>query len=208
LKVKEAVKSGKTVEEALGAALEELGVGPDSVTVEVLSGPAKGLFGILGSKPAVVKVVCKETAGAKASLLVKNIIEAIGLGGEVSFQENQETIYIEVSGEKMGVLIGRRGETLNALQYLVGLAVNRTEGDRKRIQIDIEGYRKKREETLQELAHKLADKAKRRGRNVVLEPMNPQERRVIHIALKGRDDIYTFSEGEEPFRKIVISPRK
>lgn len=206
--MKEVVKSGKTVDEAVKAALDEMGVGEKDVTVEILSEPAKGLFGLLGSKPAVVKVALKETPGQRACDLVKSILESMGLEGNVTFQEDYECINIEISGGKMGVLIGRRGETLNALQYIVGLAVNRGGEERKRVQIDVEGYRKKREETLQELAHKLADKAKRRGRNVVLEPMNPQERRVIHVALKGRDDIYTFSEGEEPFRKIVISPRK
>ncbi|MEW6446923.1 MAG: RNA-binding cell elongation regulator Jag/EloR [Bacillota bacterium] len=206
--MKEVVKSGKSVEEAVKSALVELGATVDNVTVEVLSEPAKGLFGIIGGKPAVVRVTVKERLGEKARILVENIIAAMGLEGNVVVRESEETIEIEVSGEKMGALIGRRGETLNALQYLVGLAVNRSEGERKRVQIDVGGYRKKRDETLRELAIKLADKAKRRGRSVVLEPMNPHERRVIHMALRGRDDIYTFSEGEEPFRKIVISPRK
>lgn len=206
--MKEVVKSGKSVEEAVKSALVELGTTVNDVSVQVLSEPAKGLFGLLGGKPAVVKVSVKESLGERARVLVKNILAAMGLDGNVVVQENEETIDIEVNGEKMGALIGRRGETLNALQYLVGLAVNRSEGEKKRVQIDIGGYRKKRDETLRELAMKLADKAKRRGRSVVLEPMNPHERRVIHMALKGRDDIYTFSEGEEPFRKIVISPRK
>ncbi|MEW6572306.1 MAG: RNA-binding cell elongation regulator Jag/EloR [Bacillota bacterium] len=206
--MKEVVKSGKSVDEAVKSALVELGATINDVSVEVLSEPARGLFGILGGKPAVVKVAVKKSLGERARVLVKNIIGAMGLDGNVVVEENEETIDIEVNGEKLGALIGRRGETLNALQYLVGLAVNRTEGEKKRVQIDIGGYRKKRDETLRELAMKLADKAKRRGRSVVLEPMNPHERRVIHMALRGRDDIYTFSEGEEPFRKIVISPRK
>jgi spoIIIJ-associated protein len=178
------------------------------VAVEVLSEPTKGLFGLVGGKPAVVKVTRKETVGTRARVLVENVLSAMGLTGEVSVFENEEGVQLEIRGEKMGVLIGRRGETLNALQYLVGLAVNRSESEKRRVQLDVEGYRKKREETLRELALKLAEKAKRRGRNVVLEPMSSQERRVIHMALKGRNDIYTFSEGEEPFRKIVISPRR
>jgi spoIIIJ-associated protein len=206
--MKEVIKSGKTVAEAVQAALEELRASRDEVVVEVLSEPTKGLFGLVGGKPAVVRVTCKETAGTRARVLVESVLGAMGLTGEVSVSEDEEGVQVEIRGEKMGVLIGRRGETLNALQYLVGLAVNRSEAEKRRVQLDVEGYRKKREETLRELALKLAEKAKRRGRNVVLEPMSSQERRVIHMALKGRNDIYTFSEGEEPFRKIVISPRR
>ncbi|MEW6172994.1 MAG: RNA-binding cell elongation regulator Jag/EloR [Bacillota bacterium] len=206
--MKEVVTSGKTVDEAVKAALAELKTDKEYVTVEVVSEPAKGIFGFLGAKPAIVRVAVKESSGVKACTLLEKIIEAMELEGDVAFQEDEGCVNIEISGEKLGVLIGRRGETLNALQYLVSLAINRGDEGKKRVQIDVGGYRKKREETLQELAHKLAEKAKRRGRNVVLEPMNPQERRVIHMALKGREDIYTFSEGEEPYRKIVISPRK
>ncbi|MEW6183275.1 MAG: RNA-binding cell elongation regulator Jag/EloR [Bacillota bacterium] len=206
--MKEVVKSGKTVDEAVRAALTELKTEIDCVTVEVVSEPAKGIFGFLGAKPAVVRVMMKESSGMKAAGLLKQVIDAMELEGDVTYQEDDGCVNIEINGEKLGVLIGRRGETLNALQYLVSLSINRGDEDKKRVQIDVGGYRKKREETLQELAHKLAEKAKRRGRNVVLEPMNPQERRVIHMALKEREDIYTFSEGEEPYRKIVISPRK
>lgn len=206
--MKEVVKSGKSVEEAVRLALSELGATVNDVSVEVLSEPTKGLFGILGGKPAVVKVTVKESLGERARVLVKKIIKSMGLDGSVVVQENERMIEIEVNGDRMGTLIGRRGETLNALQYIVGLAVNKGEGEKKRVQIDVGGYRKKRDETLRELAMKLADKAKQRGRSVALEPMSPHERRVIHMALKSRNDIYSFSEGEEPFRKIVISPRK
>ncbi len=115
---------------------------------------------------------------------------------------------VDLEGNDLGILIGRRGETLDALQYLVNLSVNKNQEIRKKIIIDIEGYRNRREKTLQKLALKLADKARLRGRNVVLEPMSSQERRIIHTTLQGRDDIYTFSEGEEPYRKIIISPKK
>jgi len=127
---------------------------------------------------------------------------------EMKVTERENTVYVSMEGPDLGILIGRRGETLDALQYLVSLSANRHQDERKKIILDIEGYRKRREETLQRLAAKLADKAKQRGRNVVLEPMSSQERRIIHTALQGRDDIYTFSEGEEPYRKIVISPKR
>jgi len=206
--VREVVKSGKTVEEAVAQALNELGARPDEVTVEVLSEPTRGVLGFIGAKPAVVRVVVQEGLGSRAASLVQSILGAMGLSGQVSVREDAEAIYIEINGEKLGALIGRRGETLNALQYLVALAVNRGEEEKKRVFIDVGGYRKKRDETLRALALKLADKVKRRGRSIVLEPMSPHERRIIHMTLREREDIYTFSEGEEPFRKIVISPRK
>lgn len=201
-------KNGKSVEEAVEAALQELGVDADQVNVEVLEEPSKGLFGILGGKPAVVRVSVKKSPAEEAVELLKSIVHAMGVEADYHWVEDDGQILVNLEGKQLGVLIGRRGETLNSLQYLVNLGFNKNREDRKKIILDIEGYRRKREDTLMRLAMKLADKAKRRGRSVVLEPMNPQERRIIHTTLRGRDDIYTFSEGEEPFRKIVIAPRK
>lgn len=127
---------------------------------------------------------------------------------KINISENERTVFIDLEGNDLGILIGRRGETLDALQYLLNLAANKNQEIRKKIIVDIEGYRGRREKTLQRLALKLADKAKQRGRNVVLEPMSAQERRIIHTTLQGREDIYTFSEGDEPYRKIIISPKK
>ncbi|BAF61099.1 MAG: protein jag [Pelotomaculum sp.] len=201
-------KSGKTVEEAVELALKDLGVTRKDVEVEVIEEPSKGIFGILGVKPARVRVLLREGPLQKAEKFLKSVFEAMNIQVEMSLQENEREVVINLRGPEMGVLIGRRGETMEALQYLVNLSANKNQEVRKKIIIDIEGYRSRREETLQKLALKLADKAKQRGRNVVLEPMNSQERRIIHTALQGRDDIYTFSEGEEPYRKIVISPKK
>ncbi|ACX53225.1 single-stranded nucleic acid binding R3H domain protein [Ammonifex degensii KC4] len=206
--MREVIKSGKTVEEAVKAALTELGVSEEEVEVEVLEEPSRGILGLFGSRPAKVRVVRKPTPGEKAKALLEEILRVMSLEGKVHLKEDAESVSLEVEGENLGVLIGRRGETLNALQYLLGLAACRNSSVKKRVLLDVGGYRKKREETLRALALRLAEKAKKRGRNIVLEPMSPQERRVIHMALKGRDDIYTFSEGEEPFRKIVIAPRK
>lgn len=201
-------KSGRTVEEAVALALQELGVDRERARVEVLEEGARGFLGIIGGRAARVRVSVEEDVCEKAVQLVRDVVAAMELEAEIAAREEGDTVYISLQGNNLGVLIGRRGETLNALQYLVNLAVNRNCVDRKRVVLDIEGYRKKREEALQRLALRLADKARRRGRSVVLEPMNPQERRIIHMALRGRDDIYTFSEGEEPFRKIVIAPKK
>ena len=201
-------KKGKTVDEAVGLALNELGVARESVEIEVLEEPTKGIFGLIGVRPARVKVIYKEGNTQKAIGLLKNIFECMNLGVNIQTREKEQELCMDLEGKDLGILIGRRGETLDALQYLVNLSVNKNRDQKKKIIIDIEGYRNRREETLQKLALKLADKAQQRGRNVVLEPMNSQERRIIHTALQGREDIYTFSEGEDPYRKIIISPRK
>lgn len=201
-------KTGKNVDEAIGMALSDLGVSINDVDVEIIEEPAKGIFGFFGVKPARVRVSLKEGLSQKAVSLLKNIFETMQLEVEINVRENEKGIYINLEGPELGILIGRRGETMDAIQYLVNLSVNKKQEARKKIIIDVEGYRNRREETLQKLALKLADKAKQKGRNVVLEPMSSHERRIIHTTLQGRDDIYTFSEGEEPYRKIIISPKK
>lgn len=201
-------KIAKTVEEAVVQALKELDATRDEVDVEVLEEPSKGILGLIKVRPARVKVILKDNPLKRASGLLKSIFQTMDLDVEINISENDKTMFINLEGNDLGILIGRRGETLDALQYLLNLSVNKNQEIRKKIIIDIEGYRDRREKTLQRLALKLADKARQRGRNVVLEPMSSQERRIIHTALQGRDDIYTFSEGEEPYRKIIISPKK
>ena len=201
-------KTGKTVDEAISQALQELKVSREDVEIEILEEPSKGIFGIIGVKPARVRVGLKEGISYKVGILLRNIFRTMQLEVAMNVEERDNGIFIYLEGPELGILIGRRGETLEALQYLVNLSVNKNQELRKKVIIDIEGYRSRREETLRKLAQKLADKARQRGRNVVLEPMNSQERRIIHTALQDRDDIYTFSEGEEPYRKIIISPKK
>lgn len=201
-------KSAKTINEAVEIALRELNLNKDQVEIEVLEEPTKGLFGILGGKPAKVRVSQKENPSLRAKELLENIMRAMNLEVDINVDENEEKVKVNINGPDLGILIGRRGETLDALQYLVNLTANKNFEKRKRVLVDIEGYRERREETLKKLASRLADKAKQRGRNVVLEPMNSMERRIIHTALQDRVDIYTFSEGDEPYRKIIISPKK
>lgn len=208
MKVEAVEKVGRTVEEAVEQALVELGVDRDGAVVEILEEPSRGIFGILGGRPAKVRVSVKETPSLRARQLLAKIFEAMNVNADMEVVENGQELTINLSGNGLGVLIGRRGETLNALQYLINLCVNKNQLQKSKIILDVEGYRKRRVETLEKLALRLAEKAKRRGKNIVLEPMNPQERRIIHTTLQGRDDIYTYSEGEEPFRKIVISPRR
>ena len=204
----EVEKTGKTIEEAVDKALSELGVSREEVEVDILEQPSKGLFGFFGSKPGRVKVKVKENPSRKARELLEQILAVMDLKVDMDITENEHGIFVSMQGPDLGILIGRRGETLDALQYLVNLSANKNQENKQRIILDVEGYRKRREETLKNLALKLAEKAKQKGRNVVLEPMNSQERRIIHTTLQSRNDIYTFSEGEDPYRKIVISPRK
>jgi spoIIIJ-associated protein len=201
-------KAGKNVDEAVDLALKELAASIDDVEVEILEESSKGILGLLMVKQARVKVTLKENSLQRAAILLKNIFQTMDLDVTTDISENEKAVFINLEGPDLGILIGRRGETLDALQYIVNLSVNKNQETRKKIIIDIEGYRSRREKTLEKLALKLADKAKLRGRNVVLEPMSAQERRIIHTALQGRDDISTFSEGEEPYRKIIISPKK
>lgn len=200
--------TGKTVDAALSKALLELNVARDEIEYEILEEPKRGFFGVFGSKPAKIKVLVKEKPVEKTVNLLREILIAMGMVVDLDVEENDQVIKVNMKGEDLGILIGRRGETLDALQYLVNLAVNKNLEKRYKIILDVEGYRKRRENTLQKLALRLAEKAKKRGKSVVLEPMNSHERRIIHTTLQGRDDIYTFSEGEEPYRKIVITPKK
>lgn len=206
--MEEVEKAGRTVNEAVEQALAELGIETDQAVVEVLEEPSRGLFGILGARPAKVRVRVKETPSQRARQLLGEIFRTMDLSVEMRVEEKEGILLIDMQGAGLGVLIGKRGETLDALQYLVNLGINKGREERYKVVLDVEGYRTRREQTLEDLALKLAEKARQRGRNVVLEPMNSRERRIIHTALQGIDDIYTYSEGEEPYRKIVISPRR
>ncbi len=206
--MKETVKKGKTVDDAVEAALAELGVGKDDVEITVLTEGNKGLFG-LGSKEAEVKVTVIEKSSEEiARDFLNTVLEGIGLEASVDISTDEERMNIEISGESMGVIIGRRGETLSALQYLTSLVVNRkTEGYTK-ISIDTENYKKKREESLIKLANKTAEKVIKYRRNITLDPMNPYERRIVHSSLQGNDKISTFSTGDEPMRRVVVALKK
>lgn len=201
-------KTAKTVDEAVSLALAQLGISREEAEIEVLEEPSRGFLGLLGSRPARVRVRVKDTPSRRAKELLDRLLEAMNLPVDMAIEEKENNVFIDIEGKDVGILIGRRGETLDALQYLLTLYVNKNQSQRCKVFLDVEGYRRRREETLQRLAVKLAEKAKQRGRNVVLEPMTSHERRIIHTALQGRDDIYTYSEGEEPYRKIIISPKK
>jgi len=203
--------TGRTVEEAISAALQELQLEKSDVDIQILEEPSKGFLGILGGKMARVQVAEKNSPLKTTKKFLEDVTAKIGVNVEVVVQEETDDQYVkmELVGKNLGILIGRRGDTLDALQYLANLVANKhNNGERLKIIIDAEDYRKRREETLVKLALRMADKVKKSGRKVVLEPMNPQERRIIHTALQSEDQIETLSEGEEPFRKVVISLKK
>lgn len=201
-------KVGKTVDEAVEAGLGELKLARDQVEIQVLEEPTKGLFGLIGNRLARVKLVEKPGPDKIAVDFVKQIFAAMGITAEIEISGQEEDYQMSFRGQDLGILIGRRGDTLDALQYLVNLAVNRKSDRKVRLVLDVEEYRKRREETLIRLAQRLSDKVRRTRKNVILEPMSPQERRVIHTALQNDSSVYTYSQGNEPYRKVVISPKK
>ena len=201
--------TGKTVEEALSHALNELKLTKDKVDVEIIDEGSKGLFNLIGAKPAKIKVTTKPDSLDDAKTFLVNVLNSMNIEADIDIKEENDLIKINLSGAKMGLVIGYRGETLDSLQYLVSLVVNKNhDNPYKRIVLDAENYRHKREETLIKVAQKTAFKVKKSGRPYKLEPMNPYERRIIHSALQEYTDINTYSEGEEPFRRIVISLKK
>ena len=201
--------TGKTVEEALNHALDELKLTKDKVDVEIIDEGSKGLFNLIGAKPAKIKVTTKPNSLDDAKTFLVNVLNSMNIEADIDIKEENDLIKINLSGAKMGLVIGYRGETLDSLQYLVSLVVNKNhDNPYKRVVLDAENYRHKREETLIKVAQKTAYKVKKSGRPYKLEPMNPYERRIIHSALQEYTDINTYSEGEEPFRRIVISLKK
>lgn len=197
-------KRGKTVDEAVTEALIELQVASDQVNIEVIQEASKGILGLFG-KEAIVRVSKKNDPEQIAKSFLESVFEKMGLVVNIDIKiKDKKLMDIVLSGDNMGVIIGKRGATLDSLQYLVSLVVNKETNDYMRVKLDTEGYRNRRRETLERLAKNLARKVKSSGRKVVLEPMNPYERRIIHSALQSDDKIITYSEGEEPFRRIVI----
>jgi len=207
--MKFAEHTGKTVEDAIEACLAELGVERDRVEIQVLEEPTKrGLFGLLGTRLAKVRVSYEDNPGELACDFLKKVCASMSVTAEFEMTQRGQHWLINITGAELGILIGRRGDTLEALQYLTNLAVAKQLSEKVRVIIDVEGYRQRREETLARLAKRLSEKVKRTGNRVVLEPMNPHERRIIHTALQDDPRISTFSEGEEPNRKVVISLKR
>ena len=200
-------KTAKTVQEAISLALLALNADESKVDIEVIDEGNKGIFGIIGNKLAKVRVTLKETRGEKVEKFLLNVFEKMKVEVQIESEENEDAISIKLKGKDIGIIIGRRGETLDALQYLSSLVINKSEEDYKRVIVDTENYRQKREETLVKLADRLANRVMKYKKNITLEPMNPYERRVIHSALQNSKYVKTFSVGDEPNRKVVITLR-
>ncbi|MCR5580648.1 MAG: protein jag [Pseudobutyrivibrio sp.] len=203
--------TGRTIDDALTNATVSLGVTSDQIKYEVVEEGSAGFLGI-GSKDAVIKVVISSTEDPKEVALefLNGVFEAMQLEVKISIDmdEAENTLLIDLAGPEMGVLIGKRGQTLDSLQYLTNLAVNRSSENYTRVKIDTEDYRRRRKDTLENLAKNMASKVKRTKKAVTLEAMNPYERRIIHSALQNDNNVTTHSEGEEPYRYVVITLKK
>lgn len=199
------VATGKTVEDAINSACETLGVDREKVEVEILELPSKRLLGLLGASDAKVKVSYKETIEERAKSYLCEILDKMSLTDiTVESTEDDDGIKFDLTGEGLGIIIGHRGETLDAIQYLVSLVANRGEEKYKRITIDTGDYREKREKTLTSLARRIAQNAVKTRRSTTLEPMNPYERRIIHTAVQEIRGAASWSVGEDPNRRVVI----
>lgn len=201
--------SAKNVEDAITEACQQLGATSDQIEYEVIESGSSGFLGI-GGKNAVIKVRRKFSIEDNVREFLDAVFSAMQMEVEllIKVDEEDKSIDIELKGENMGILIGKRGQTLDSLQYLTSLAVNKNLEDYYKVKVDTEDYRKRRRETLENLAKNIAYKVKRTRRSVNLEPMNPFERRIIHSTLQNDKYVTTHSEGEEPYRHVVVEPKR
>lgn len=200
--------TGRTLDEAVEKALIELGIKKDNALIEVKEEPNQGLLGLIGGKSA--RVVVRPVKGPcdYVESYLEDLLKNMNIRGKVVVSEDEEKLKADIFGQDVGALIGRRGKTLSDLQYLLNIIVRRQfSALKKMIVLDVEHYRDRREKTLIQLATSVARTVKAKGREQALEPMTPQERRVIHLALQNDPEVRTTSSGEEPYRKVVIVPR-
>lgn len=204
--------TAKTVNDAITEACEKLTVPSSRLEYEVIEEGSSGFLGI-GAKPAKIKARIKEeelTVEQKAVNFLKDVFGSMNYAVEIDadYDEDEKTLEVNLKGDEMGILIGKRGQTLDSLQYLVSLVVNKGTNDYIRVKVDTENYRERRKETLENLAKNISYKVKRTKHAVSLEPMNPYERRIIHSALQGDRYVTTHSEGEEPYRRVVVTLKR
>lgn len=198
------VKEAKSVDEAIKLACSELEIDIEDAEIEVLDEGNKGILGFIGNKNAVVKVTEKLNIDNLVLDFLEPILQYMDIEAEIEIEQSEEEISVNLAGENIGLIIGKRGETLDALQYLLSLVINKNLDSYVRVILDASNYRKKRKETLVRLAKRVADKVARTRRNLTLEPMNSYERRIIHSTLQNHNYVVTESIGEEPNRKVVI----
>ncbi len=202
--------SAKTVEDAVTKALIQLETTSDKMEYVVVEKGSTGILGIFNSKPAIIKARKVLTVTDMAEEFLKDVFAAMNMEVTItsSMDEEEKCLNIDLAGADMGVLIGKRGQTLDSLQYLVSLIINKESEEYLRVKLDTENYRERRKATLESLARNIASKVKRTKRPVSLEPMNPYERRIIHSALQNDKYVVTRSEGDEPYRHVIVSLKK
>lgn len=206
--MKQVTATGQTVEEAVESALAQLKTTKDRTEVSIIDEGKKGIFGIFGSRPAIVKVTVKINPIEEAKNFLIQVSEKMGAPIEVKVNQDGKHVLFTLTGEKIALLIGKRGQTLNSLQSLTQLVINRFSNQYLTLILDAEDYRKRRNDTLVQLAWRLSQKALKTGKSVSLEPMPSYERKVIHSALAENNRVKTYSDGTEPHRFIVIAPIK
>lgn len=202
---------GKTVEEAVANGLKELGCLRNEVEVKILEAPYSGFLGLIGNKDAkvqLIKIIRQDTTEEDTRRFLRGMLEAMNLEVDIGIRYEDDMMKINLTGQNMGMVIGKRGQTLDAVQYLTSLVANKNRDKYLKVFIDTENYRDKREQTLVRLATKMAKTVKMTRRTMVLEPMNPYERRIIHATLQSDPRVQTYSEGEEPYRKVAIALKK
>ena len=201
---------GKTVEEAITNAQIQLGTTSDKIEYEIIERESNGFLGLIGKKDAVIKARKKSNLVDDTQEFLDKMFAAMEMEvkSTIDYSEENRTMNIDFAGDEMGILIGKRGQTLDSLQYLISLVVNKESDSYIKVKVDTEDYRERRKATLENLAKNLSYKVKRTRRPVTLEPMNPYERRIIHSALQNDRYVETHSEGDEPYRKVVITLKK
>ncbi|GAA0415712.1 MAG: RNA-binding cell elongation regulator Jag/EloR [Bacillota bacterium] len=204
--MREITASGQTVEEAVQSALEQLNTTRDQVEIDVIDEGKKGLLGVFGSKRAFVKVSTVKNQIEETEKYLQQIIKQMHIDATIFTKVEENHVTYDVQGDNIALLIGKRGQTLNALQYLLHLVINKEGKQYYTVTLDAEGYRGRRKETLESLALKMADKAIRMNKKVALEPMPAFERKIIHSVLQANEEVSTYSDGKEPHRHIVIQP--
>ena len=202
--------SAKTVEDAVTEALIKLQTTSDKLEYEVIEAGSTGILGFIGKKPAIIKARKKFDLVDYTNDFLNDMFKAMGIEvkSDINYDAEARNMDISFSGDEMGILIGKRGQTLDSLQYIISLVVNKESEAYVRVKVDTENYRERRKETLETLAKNIAYKVKRTRRSVALEPMNPYERRIIHSALQYDKYVDTHSEGEEPYRKVVVTLKR
>ena len=201
---------GKTVDDAITNALIQLGTTSDKIEYEIIEKESNGFLGLIGKKEAVIKARKKSNLVDDTYEFLDKMFAAMEMEvkSTIEYSEENRTMNIDFAGDEMGILIGKRGQTLDSLQYLISLVVNKESDCYIKVKVDTEDYRERRKATLENLAKNLSYKVKRTRRPVTLEPMNPYERRIIHSALQNDRYVETHSEGDEPYRKVVITLKK